>query len=71
MGRVFVLIPFVFFSYLIQYINTVGALIRSYLSAQAGTITFFAPMAEAFDRIPDEIEKRLLRDRIWLEQVHK
>lgn len=26
-------------------------------------------MNEAFERIPEEVERRLLRDRIWLEYV--
>lgn len=53
------------------YIYTVGQVIRNYFAATGGLITFFAPINEAFDRIPEEVERRLLRDRIWLEQVSK
>lgn len=51
------------------YINTIGQVVRAYFSATGGLVTFFAPINEAFDRIPEEVERRLLRDRIWLEQV--
>lgn len=44
---------------------------RNYFSATGGLVTFFAPWNEAFDRIPEQIERRLLRDRIWLEQILK
>ncbi|CAK5121920.1 unnamed protein product [Meloidogyne enterolobii] len=46
-------------------------LMRNYMSATGGLVTFFAPWNEAFERIPEPIERRLLRDRIWLEQVLK
>lgn len=51
------------------YMYTVGNVVRSYFAATGGLITFFAPINEAFDRIPEEVERRVLRDRIWLEQV--
>ena len=41
------------------------------MSATGGLVTFFAPWNEAFERIPEAIERRLLRDRIWLEQILK
>ena len=44
-------------------------LVRSYLAATGGQMTFFAPMNTAFDRIPEQVERRLLRDKLWLEQV--
>uniref|UniRef100_A0A1I7RY89 Fasciclin-1 n=1 Tax=Bursaphelenchus xylophilus TaxID=6326 RepID=A0A1I7RY89_BURXY len=56
---------------LMRYINTIGQLVRNYFSATGGLVTFFAPWNEAFERIPEAIERRLLRDRIWLEQVLK
>uniref|UniRef100_A0A0N5BW28 Fasciclin-1 n=1 Tax=Strongyloides papillosus TaxID=174720 RepID=A0A0N5BW28_STREA len=56
---------------LMRYINTIGMIIRNYFSASGGLVTFFAPYNEAFERIPESIERRLLRDRIWLEQVLK
>lgn len=52
-----------------RYMNTIGQIVRNYLSATGGLVTFFAPYNEAFERIPENIERRLLRDRIWLEQV--
>lgn len=54
---------------LMRYINTIGQIVRNYFSATGGLVTFFAPWNEAFERIPENIERRLLRDRIWLEQV--
>ncbi|CAI5439251.1 unnamed protein product [Caenorhabditis angaria] len=54
-----------------RYINTIGQIVRNYFSATGGLVTFFAPWNEAFDRIPEQIERRLLRDRIWLEQILK
>ncbi|VDM64684.1 unnamed protein product [Angiostrongylus costaricensis] len=54
---------------LMRYINTIGQIVRNYFSATGGLVTFFAPYNEAFERIPEQIERRLLRDRIWLEQV--
>ena len=48
-----------------------GQIVRNYFSATGGLVTFFAPWNEAFDRIPEQIERRLLRDRIWLEQILK
>lgn len=54
---------------LMRYINTIGQIVRNYFSATGGLVTFFAPLNEAFERIPEPIERRLLRDRIWLEQV--
>lgn len=56
---------------LMQYVNTIGQVIRTYFSATGGMVTFFAPINEAFERIPEQIERRLLRDRIWLEQIMK
>ncbi|KAE9547887.1 hypothetical protein FO519_008906 [Halicephalobus sp. NKZ332] len=56
---------------LMRYINTIGQLVRNYFSATGGLVTFFAPWNEAFERIPEPIERRLLRDRIWLEQILK
>uniref|UniRef100_A0A8R1IA93 Tyrosine-protein kinase n=1 Tax=Caenorhabditis japonica TaxID=281687 RepID=A0A8R1IA93_CAEJA len=56
---------------LMRYINTIGQIVRNYFSATGGLVTFFAPWNEAFDRIPEQIERRLLRDRIWLEQILK
>ncbi|VDO20446.1 hypothetical protein V3C99_003209 [Haemonchus contortus] len=56
---------------LMRYINTIGQIVRNYFSATGGLVTFFAPVNEAFERIPEQIERRLLRDRIWLEQVLK
>uniref|UniRef100_A0A0M3J5S7 Fasciclin-1 (inferred by orthology to a D. melanogaster protein) n=1 Tax=Anisakis simplex TaxID=6269 RepID=A0A0M3J5S7_ANISI len=56
---------------LMRYMNTIGQLVRGYLSASGGLVTFFAPYNEAFERIPENIERRLLRNRIWLEQVLK
>ncbi|KAI6241456.1 hypothetical protein M3Y99_00374000 [Aphelenchoides fujianensis] len=56
---------------LMRYINTIGQIVRNYFSATGGLVTFFAPWNEAFERIPEAIERRLLRDRIWLEQVLK
>ncbi|KAI1717966.1 fasciclin domain-containing protein [Ditylenchus destructor] len=56
---------------LMRYINTIGQIVRAYFSATGGLVTFFAPWNEAFERIPEPIERRLLRDRIWLEQVLK
>uniref|UniRef100_A0A5S6QA86 FAS1 domain-containing protein n=1 Tax=Trichuris muris TaxID=70415 RepID=A0A5S6QA86_TRIMR len=56
---------------LMTYIYTIGSTIRSYFSAHGGLVTFFAPINEAFDRIPEPVERRLLRDRIWLEQILK
>ncbi|KAI6178177.1 hypothetical protein M3Y98_00472500 [Aphelenchoides besseyi] len=56
---------------LMRYINTIGQIVRNYFSASGGLVTFFAPWNEAFERIPEAIERRLLRDRIWLEQVLK
>lgn len=53
-----------------RYMNTIGQIVRNYLSASGGLVTFFAPYNEAFERIPEYIERRLLRDRIWLEQVN-
>lgn len=54
---------------LMRYINNIGQIVRNYFSATGGLVTFFAPYNEAFERIPEYIERRLLRDRIWLEQV--
>lgn len=54
---------------LMRYINTIGQIVRNYLAATGGLVTFFVPWNEAFERIPEAIERRLLRDRIWLEQV--
>lgn len=54
---------------LMRYINTIGQIVRNYFAATGGLVTFFAPWNEAFERIPEPIERRLLRDRIWLEQV--
>lgn len=54
---------------LVRYISMVGQIVRSYFSATGGMVTFFAPYNEAFERIPEYIERRLLRDRIWLEKV--
>ncbi|CAK5054579.1 unnamed protein product [Meloidogyne enterolobii] len=51
--------------------NTIDQIVRNYMSATGGLVTFFAPWNEAFERIPEPIERRLLRDRIWLEQVLK
>ncbi|KAI6182891.1 hypothetical protein M3Y97_00429300 [Aphelenchoides bicaudatus] len=56
---------------LMRYINTIGQIVRNYFSATGGLVTFFAPWNEAFERIPEAIERRLLRDRIWLEQILK
>ncbi|VDK82185.1 unnamed protein product [Litomosoides sigmodontis] len=56
---------------LIGYINIIGQMIRSYLSATGGMVTFFAPYNEAFEQIPEYIERRLLRERIWLEKILK
>lgn len=56
---------------LMRYINTIGQIVRNYFSATGGLVTFFAPYNEAFERIPENIERRLLRDRIWLEQILK
>ncbi|KAH7728775.1 fasciclin domain protein [Aphelenchoides avenae] len=56
---------------LMRYINTIGQIVRNYFSATGGLVTFFAPWNEAFERIPEPIERRLLRDRIWLEQILK
>ncbi|ETN76694.1 fasciclin domain protein [Necator americanus] len=56
---------------LMRYINTIGQIVRNYFSATGGLVTFFAPYDEAFERIPEQIERRLLRDRVWLEQVLK
>ncbi|VDM43514.1 unnamed protein product, partial [Toxocara canis] len=56
---------------LMRYMNTIGQIVRNYLSASGGLVTFFAPYNEAFERIPEYIERRLLRDRIWLEQTLK
>lgn len=55
---------------LMRYINTIGQIVRNYFAATGGLVTFFAPWNEAFERIPEPIERRLLRDRIWLEQVN-
>lgn len=44
-------------------------IVKTQLAAQSGLVTFFAPLEEAFDRIPQEVERRLLRDRIWLAQI--
>jgi hypothetical protein len=54
-----------------RYINTIGQIVRNYFSASGGLVTFFAPWNEAFERIPEAVERRLLRDRIWLEQILK
>ncbi|CAG9538217.1 unnamed protein product [Cercopithifilaria johnstoni] len=56
---------------LIRYISMIGQIVRNYFSATGGMVTFFAPYNEAFERIPEYIERRLLRDRIWLEKVLK
>uniref|UniRef100_A0A914I833 FAS1 domain-containing protein n=1 Tax=Globodera rostochiensis TaxID=31243 RepID=A0A914I833_GLORO len=56
---------------LMRYMNTIGQIVRNYFSATGGLVTFFAPWNEAFERIPEPIERRLLRDRIWLEQILK
>uniref|UniRef100_A0A0N5ADG7 Fasciclin-1 n=1 Tax=Syphacia muris TaxID=451379 RepID=A0A0N5ADG7_9BILA len=56
---------------LMRYIDTIGQAVRSYFSATGGLVTFFAPYNEAFERIPEPIERRILRDRIWLEQIIK
>ncbi|VDN51771.1 unnamed protein product [Dracunculus medinensis] len=56
---------------LMRYINNIGQIVRNYFSATGGLVTFFAPYNEAFERIPEYIERRLLRDRIWLEQILK
>jgi len=52
-----------------NYINRIGEIVRAYFAATGGMVTFFAPINEAFDRIPESVVRRLLRDRIWLEQV--
>ncbi len=54
-----------------MYVNTIGQIVRHYFSAHGGLVTFFAPVDEAFERIPEAVEKRLLRDRLWLEMVTK
>ncbi|VDN03728.1 unnamed protein product, partial [Thelazia callipaeda] len=54
---------------LIRYINNIGQTVRSYISATGTMVTFFAPYNEAFERIPEYIERRLLRDRTWLERI--
>lgn len=54
-----------------RYIDTIGQTVRTYFSATGGLVTFFAPYDEAFERIPENIERRILRDRIWLEQVEQ
>lgn len=54
---------------LVRYISMIGQIVRNYFSATGGMVTFFAPYNEAFERIPEYIERRLLRDRIWLEKV--
>ncbi|CAJ0961491.1 unnamed protein product, partial [Mesorhabditis belari] len=56
---------------LMRYMNTIGQIVRNYLSATGGLVTFFAPYDYAFEMIPEQIERRMLRDRIWLEQVLK
>ncbi|VDK33509.1 unnamed protein product [Gongylonema pulchrum] len=56
---------------LMRYINMIGQIVRNYFSATGGMVTFFAPYNEAFERIPEYIERRILRDRIWLEQILK
>ena len=56
-------------STLMNYVNRVGEIIRSFLAANGGMVTFFAPINEAFDRIPESVVRRMLRDRVWLEQV--
>ncbi|OZC07064.1 hypothetical protein X798_05924 [Onchocerca flexuosa] len=56
---------------LIRYISMIGQIVRNYFSATGGMVTFFAPYNEAFERIPEYIERRLLRDRIWLEKILK
>lgn len=55
---------------LMGYLLNIGNVVRSYLAATGGLVTFFAPINEAFDRIPEEVERRMLRDRIWLERVY-
>ncbi|KAK0426866.1 hypothetical protein QR680_009942 [Steinernema hermaphroditum] len=56
---------------LMRYMNMIGQIVRTYLQATGGLVTFFAPYNEAFERIPEYIERRLLRDRIMLEEVLK
>ncbi|KRY34581.1 DnaJ -like protein subfamily C member 10, partial [Trichinella spiralis] len=56
---------------LITYIRTIGSAVQTFLTATGGLVTFFAPINEAFDRIPEAVERRLLRDRVWLEQILK
>ncbi|VDP11825.1 unnamed protein product [Soboliphyme baturini] len=56
---------------LMIYLNTIGHMVTSQLAATGGMVTFFAPINEAFDRIPEDVERRLLRNRIWLEQILK
>ncbi|KAF7639119.1 hypothetical protein Mgra_00001353 [Meloidogyne graminicola] len=56
---------------LMRFMATIGQIVRNYMSATGGLVTFFAPWNEAFERIPEPIERRLLRDRIWLEQILK
>ncbi|KAM3721786.1 Fasciclin-1 [Dirofilaria immitis] len=56
---------------LIRYMSMIGQIVRNYFSATRGMVTFFAPYNEAFERIPEYIERRLLRDRIWLEKILK
>ncbi|KAK0426877.1 hypothetical protein QR680_009945 [Steinernema hermaphroditum] len=54
---------------LMRYINSIGGILRSYLQPMGGTNTFFAPLNEAFERIPEHIERRLLQDKTFLEEV--
>ncbi|MFH4976126.1 hypothetical protein AB6A40_002835 [Gnathostoma spinigerum] len=56
---------------LMRYLSVIGQIVRNYFSATGGLVTFFAPYNEAFERIPEYIERRLLRDRIWLEEILK
>ncbi|KRZ78816.1 Fasciclin-1, partial [Trichinella papuae] len=56
---------------LITYIRTIGSAVQTFFTATGGLVTFFAPINEAFDRIPEAVERRLLRDRVWLEQILK
>uniref|UniRef100_A0A915KZ96 FAS1 domain-containing protein n=1 Tax=Romanomermis culicivorax TaxID=13658 RepID=A0A915KZ96_ROMCU len=54
-----------------SYLYHIGQVVRTYLSTTGGMITFFAPINEAFDRIPEHVKRRLIEDRIWLERVLK
>ncbi|TKR62083.1 hypothetical protein L596_026090 [Steinernema carpocapsae] len=53
---------------LMRYINAMGLMLRTYLQPRGAMITFFAPMNEAFERIPEHVERRLLRDPTFREE---